>query len=85
MRGTHPEDDENDQEPKNMENHQAVLDLGPPRRTPDIDNIKNQDHGKHKQSSLVGLWVVGIRIVEGDQGLDDRSGEERSGSISSLP
>jgi len=45
--------DYDNQEPKNVEDHQAVLNLGPNLSSPDIDDVENDNHGKYQERALV--------------------------------
>src|SRR5205085_1590009 len=82
--GTDPENDYDNQEPKNVEDHQAVLNLGPNMSTPDIDDVKNSNHSKYQKRALVWLRLVAI-VVQRYESLSDCSSKKRSRGIPGLP
>lgn len=85
MWSANPENDDYDEESEDVEDHQAVLDLGPKLGTPYIDNKEDYNHGEHEKRPLVWLWVVSVWIVDCEESLDDGSCEEGSRSIAGLP
>lgn len=84
MRRQDPEDNNDHQKRNYVHYHQAVLDLGPYLRAPDVDNIDNKNHSIYKKGSLPILRAV-VGIIDDQERLNDSTSEERSRGIASLP
>lgn len=82
--GAGPENDYDNQEPKNVEDHQAVLNLGPNLSTPDIDDVEDSNHGKYQERALVWLRLVAI-VVQRYESLNNCSSKKRTRGIPGLP
>lgn len=83
VRTEHPEDDHDCQETSDMQNHDCILHAWQPMVQPDVEDDTNKHDGENEQRALPSRSGI-VGVLDDDQGLDQRTADEASGSVSSL-
>ena len=66
-----------------MQNHDCILHARQPVVQPDVEDNTNEHDGEHEQRALPSRSGV-VGVLDDDQGLDQSTADEASGSISGL-